>query len=217
MKIRSEISKKKRLVIILLYSGFAVFLFLLLLSIRYEKLTYISFGGLAIILLAWVYTFYGIKCPRDPEAYLNRGITYGEKGQLDQAILDFTKALEINSRFGDAYYNRGLAYNKKGRYDLAISDLNKALEINPGLAEAYNSRGYAYQNKAQYDQAISDLNKALELNPNLAYAYYNRAIAYCFKKEYEKSWKDVERAQSLSYQIPGKFLELLRNASGRLN
>ena len=183
MKIRSEISKKKRLVIILLYSGFAVFLFLLLLSIRYEMLTYISLGGLAIILLAWVYAFYGIKCPRDPEAYLNRGITYGEKGQLDQAILDFTKALEIN----------------------------------PGLAEAYNSRGYAYQNKAQYDQAISDLNKALELNPNLAYAYYNRAVAYCSKREYEKSWKDVERARSLSYRIPRKFLDLLRNASGRMN
>jgi hypothetical protein len=69
MKIRSEIGKKKRFAIMLLYSGFAVFLFLLLLSIRYEVLTYISFGGLAVILFAWAYAFYGIKCPKCKERW----------------------------------------------------------------------------------------------------------------------------------------------------
>ena len=39
----------------------------------------------------------------DAGAYNNRGLAYGEKGQYDQAISDFNKALEINSRYADAY------------------------------------------------------------------------------------------------------------------
>ncbi len=69
MEIRSKINKMKRFVIILLYLGSAVFLFLLLLSIRYEKLTYISFGGLAVVLFAWAYAFYAIKCPKCKERW----------------------------------------------------------------------------------------------------------------------------------------------------
>jgi tetratricopeptide (TPR) repeat protein len=31
------------------------------------------------------------------EAYYNRGLTYGKKGQYDQAISDFNKAIEISA------------------------------------------------------------------------------------------------------------------------
>jgi len=39
----------------------------------------------------------------DAEAYNNRGLAYSDKGQYDQAISDFTKALEIKPRFAAAY------------------------------------------------------------------------------------------------------------------
>ncbi len=42
----------------------------------------------------------------DADAYLNRGIVYQRKGQYDQAISDYNKALEINPRYALAYYNR---------------------------------------------------------------------------------------------------------------
>ena len=47
----------------------------------------------------------------DAEAYLNRGVAYGHKGQYDKAISEFTKAIEINPRDAEAYYNRGLSYS----------------------------------------------------------------------------------------------------------
>jgi tetratricopeptide (TPR) repeat protein len=73
----------------------------------------------------------------DARAYNGRGITYLKKGQYNQAISDFTKALEIIPRFAAAYNNRGLAYSDKGQYDQAISDFTKALEIKPRFAAAY--------------------------------------------------------------------------------
>jgi len=64
MKIRSENNKKKRFVIKLIYLGFAVYLFLLLLSIRYEILMYFSFVGLAVGIFGLIYASFGIKCPK---------------------------------------------------------------------------------------------------------------------------------------------------------
>ncbi len=77
----------------------------------------------------------------DAGAYNKRGVAYARKGQYDQAISDFNKALEINPRYATAYYNRGVAYARKGQYDQAISDFTKALEINPRYATAYYNRG----------------------------------------------------------------------------
>jgi Tfp pilus assembly protein PilF len=84
-------------------------------------------------------------------------------------------------------------------------------------ADFYFNQGIAYFITAQYDRAISDFTKAIEIDPKLAVAYSNRGVVYYFKKEYDKSWEDVKEAQNLGYHIPTKFLEDLREASGRQN
>jgi tetratricopeptide (TPR) repeat protein len=58
----------------------------------------------------------------DSEAYINREIAYKMMGDHDQAIANFSKALEINPRLAAAYVNRGRAYRSKDQYDRAISD-----------------------------------------------------------------------------------------------
>ncbi len=69
MKIRSEINKKKRFFVKLVYLGFAVFIFVSLLSIRYGKpmfsfLGLIGLVGLAMGIFGAIYPAYGIKCPK---------------------------------------------------------------------------------------------------------------------------------------------------------
>jgi tetratricopeptide (TPR) repeat protein len=151
---------------------------------------------------------------RDDEVHNNRGFAYCQIGQYDQAILDFSKAIEINPRLAHAYNNRGAAYLYKAQYDRAILDLSKAIEINPRLAHAYNNRGWAYIKMWQYDQAISDFNKTIEIDPRFVEAYFHRAIVYFLIEEYDKSLLDVIKAQKLGYQIPPKFLDDLRKALG---
>ena len=63
---------------------------------------------------------------------------------LDQAIADFTKAIEIGPKDADVYNNRGIAYAAKGLYDQAIADYTKAIEIDPEYAEAYYNFGCIY-------------------------------------------------------------------------
>jgi Flp pilus assembly protein TadD len=63
------------------------------------------------------------------EAYNNRGLTFGRKGQYDQAISDSTKAIELNPNFAEAYNNRGIACYHKGEYDKAWDDIYKAQSL----------------------------------------------------------------------------------------
>jgi tetratricopeptide (TPR) repeat protein len=106
--------------------------------------------------------------------YTYRGISHLENEQIDDAISDFNKAIELNPGFAAGYVYRGIAHYKQGRFDKAISDYNKAIEINPEYAEAYLGRGIAYDEKSQYDQAFADFNKAIELNPEDTVAQKSR-------------------------------------------
>ena len=123
------------------------------------------------------------KIKMETAFHLFTGASYANKGQHDQAISDYTKAVKIDPKFALAYFTRGVVYDNKGQYDQAISDFTKALKINPKFAQAYYARGVVYMNKGQDDQAISDFTKALEINPRFAPAYDNRGLTYIVKLE----------------------------------
>lgn len=93
-----------------------------------------------------------------------KGIAHSIRGQHDQAIPYYNKAIEINPGFANAYFSRGVALAEgKGEYDEAISDYNKAVEIDPGFAKAILLRGVAYYYKGEYDKAWADVHKVQSL------------------------------------------------------
>ena len=114
-------------------------------------------------------------------------------------------------------YRNGVKYMKKRQYDKAALEFTKALQANPRFANAYTLRGVAYAAGGRFDQAMADSNKAVELNPRSAMAYETRAIGYYAQKRYDKAWDDVRKAKSLGYKVDSKFLQKLRQASGRQN
>jgi hypothetical protein len=62
-------------------------------------------------------------------AYHRRGTAHASKKEYDQAIEDYTKALEIDPKYISAYNDRGLAYTSKGDYERAIADVTRAVEL----------------------------------------------------------------------------------------
>jgi tetratricopeptide (TPR) repeat protein len=58
--------------------------------------------------------------------YFNRGLFYRANGNLDQAIADFSKSIEIDPNNSEAYRKRGAAYQDKSLLDLASADFNQA-------------------------------------------------------------------------------------------
>ena len=102
-------------------------------------------------------------------AYSNRGIAYRDMDFTDQAIGDFTKAVELDPSLDVAYYNRANAYGHKALYDEAIADYTRAIQIAPDNS-AYTNRAWAHEKKGERDFAISDYRAALKLDPNDTHA-----------------------------------------------
>ena len=67
-----------------------------------------------------------------------------QQKKYDLAIQNYTKAIELDSKYALAYRNRGLSWREKGDYDRAIQDYTKAIELNPKYADAYFQRGFVW-------------------------------------------------------------------------
>ena len=61
------------------------------------------------------------------------GAAYGNKGEYDRAISDFTEAIRLDPKLASAYYNRGIAYENKGEHDKAIADYTEAIRLEPAI------------------------------------------------------------------------------------
>jgi len=67
---------------------------------------------------------------KDEDVYFSRGHDCFNKGLYDEAIENFTKAIQINPRpSGFTYYSRGMVYAKKRLSDLCLSDVKKAADL----------------------------------------------------------------------------------------
>src|SRR5438045_3959189 len=73
--------------------------------------------------------------------YNNSGKASFIKGDLDGAIADFTKAIEINPLLAETYNSRGVVWSFKGNLKEAIRDFDRAIKLDSRYAMAYANRG----------------------------------------------------------------------------
>jgi tetratricopeptide (TPR) repeat protein len=116
----------------------------------------------------------------DATDYYNSGNAKIAKGDLDGAIADYTKAIELKPDDAETYIIRGRVKKAKGDLDGAIADYTKAIELKPDDAEIYIIRAIAKAAKNDSDGTLADCNKAIELQPNNAEAYMIRGVVKQF-------------------------------------
>ena len=66
---------------------------------------------------------------KDATAYYKRGVAYQFKGDVDRAIADYSKSIELRPSYARAYESRGSAYANKGVYTNAVADVTRASEL----------------------------------------------------------------------------------------
>ena len=70
--------------------------------------------------------------PKLPEPYVGRGNVYFQAEQFDEAIADYTEALDLGlGRAHLALLNRGMAYEAQGRLEQAETDFREAVALAP--------------------------------------------------------------------------------------
>ena len=99
----------------------------------------------------------------EAKQHYDKGVEYGQQGRFDDAIAEYTKAIELDPSLAEAYGNRGNAYRALGEVQRAIADYAEAIRLNPQDAGAYASRALAYTALGKDRSAERDIDKAVEL------------------------------------------------------
>jgi protein O-mannosyl-transferase len=131
-----------------------------------------------------VETLWRTTIDRNPECWMafnNLGSVLTQKGNSDEAIQCFKRALQIRSDDYEAHNNLGLELDRKGLIKDALGHIHEALRIKPGYAAAHNNLGIILQKRGDLDEAISNYQKALVSRPSLPDARFNLGMAYLQK------------------------------------
>ena len=106
---------------------------------------------------------FALACTNPALEHVQQGTAYREQGKFDEAIAEYTKAIELDPDLAVAYNNRGCAYSWNKDYENAMADLSRAIELDPMQASAYLNRGSLYIGQDEEDKAIADLEMVIAL------------------------------------------------------
>jgi len=134
-----------------------------------------------------------------------RGLAFLLRGDLELALADFNKALELRPTESEFYNSRGQYYAAKKEYTKAVGDYTSAIKWRwgvKGVPGTYNlqphnylaNRGMAYFGLGNYDAALDDLNRAISLVPQIAPTYHKRAAVYEAKGDAKRALQDRNTA-----------------------
>ena len=103
----------------------------------------------------------------NPQAFGLRGTAHLSSHQPHEAILDYTRALELGAggSIADAanYVGRGMSHSQLGQLQEAVVDATQAIAIHPSFAAAYLLRGNAKNHLHDSRGACADWQQAANL------------------------------------------------------
>ena len=129
-------------------------------------------------------------------------------GRLDEAIVHFTKATELDPSAPEGHMNLGNALKQQGHLGQAIERYRRALELKPDYAEAHLNLGVAVMEQGKEGEAAEHYRHALEVNPRFPEALMNLAIVLQHRGEFAEAIAHYRRALELRPRYPAADFNL---------
>lgn len=143
------------------------------------------------------------------KVYYDRGLVKLQTGELDEALKDFNKAIELRPNYARAFMHRGQCHDELLEFEKAFADLGNAVRLNPRLDFAFKLRADLYAKVGKFKEAISDYTRVLKLVPGDHDALSARADAYREIGENKLAEADERAAE--------KEWELLKDEPGTIS
>ena len=107
-------------------------------------------------------------------SFFYRAVAYQANENMQEAILDYTKAIKLNPKMCDAYYNRAkiMLEMKNCKVDLekVVNDLNMALSFDENFVDALFAMAAAQKKIGDYHKSLEYLERLLKLQPDAIHA-----------------------------------------------
>ena len=116
--------------------------------------------------------------PDVPGVHYQLGMVLTRTMQLDEALSEFQKELEVDRYHLLAQIRLGEIYVYRREHEKAIPGLRAALELDSKSAVAYGALGRAYLLARRVDEAAEMLERSVKLDPGDKQTRYQLSIAY---------------------------------------
>lgn len=127
------------------------------------------------------------QAPELSTAWYNRGGVRMKLKSYSLAVVDFNKAILLDTANWDAYFNRSLAYRYTYNYQFALADLNIYLQHYPNDLGAINERADLAIEMSEWPQAESDLKRLIKATGD-SYLLTSRLVTvYVKQKKYTQA------------------------------
>ena len=110
--------------------------------------------------------------------HFNRGLAYYNRGQLEQSIAEYQKAIQINPNFAQARNNLGNVYYNQSKLEEAVVEYQRAIAINPNYAKAHYNLGVVYHQQGKLEEAIVQYQQAMASNSKEGKRGNNDGVTY---------------------------------------
>lgn len=137
----------------------------------------------------------------------DRAYSYQQKGRRDEAIRDYTAALNVDPKLKFAYTERGILREQKGGKEQALEDYTQAIRLDPNATAPLYRRGLIFTQKREFDKAIADFSEAIRSYPNHSSAYLERGIAYERKNDLDSALASFDSAISVRPRNTHAYLQ----------
>jgi len=136
---------------------------------------------------------------RDPirsESFNQRGIDLADRGWLDQATREFTRAIELDSSSPFPRINRASVYMEQGVFLEAMEDLIVAIRLSPEEASAHYHLGVLLARHGS-ELATQELQQTLELEPDQVDSLLHLGMIYADRGEFQEAARFFQSALDL--------------------
>ncbi|UCF92061.1 MAG: fused MFS/spermidine synthase [Desulfobacterales bacterium] len=104
-------------------------------------------------------------------AYCSLGFAYFQTNQVDKAIQELRRAIELERDYGRPYYYLAvLLYGLGANPASVLSMLERAVELDPNLAPAYYNMAVLYLEQRMYSKAKRALERMMQIDPKVGEA-----------------------------------------------
>jgi len=104
---------------------------------------------------------------QEVDALYETGIEQMNAGSLQQAIVTFTRIIELKPDFAEGWNKRATLYFLVGDLHKSLADCDEVMKRNPYHFGALSGYALIYTRLEYYDRALEYSRRALEVNPNL--------------------------------------------------
>lgn len=140
----------------------------------------------------------------------NLGNSYRSVGQIEQAFVELTRAVQINPSLAEARTNLGNLYLQKGQIQQAVQEYRQALSLLPNDPKTLNNLGNAYLQQNELQQAVQTYLQALRFDASMTDTHRNLAHVYRRQGLTDKAFEHLRAAVGLAPQEAENYLALGR-------